>query len=311
MAKKIPKDQFVASLMPDSDKRMGAVASASLLAALLLGFWASLYERIIDPVVFVKSEKTELTEVMTIEKKQEEKKEVKQKPRKPDLLKHGGGGGGKPKGPGNPRVPEKRGILKMLTTQTKNASADIYDLMNNQKFARDIDKVLQSANGLQTAGKVQLGERRGIANGGFNEGVAAGGSGGIANSFGELFGTGSNAIDLKGKGHYSPPKEKDIVMGSGAGYRSASDIMRVVRQRTPGLRHVYNKYLKKNSGFQGKVTLRFTISPGGEIISISMVSATTGYDAFDNEVKNTVARWTFGTVKSGNTTVTIPFTFTE
>ncbi|MCK9182551.1 MAG: TonB family protein [Fibrobacteraceae bacterium] len=87
--------------------------------------------------------------------------------------------------------------------------------------------------------------------------------------------------------------------------------MKVVRQRTPGLRHIYNKYLKLQPGFAGKVTLRFTIAPGGDIISISIASSTTGYGDFDSEVKNTVSRWTFSKVKSGNTTVTIPFTFSE
>ena len=33
--------------------------------------------------------------------------------------------------------------------------------------------------------------------------------------------------------------------------------------------------------------------------------------AIDDEIKNAVGRWTFSKVKSGNTTVTIPFTFTE
>jgi TonB family protein len=84
-----------------------------------------------------------------------------------------------------------------------------------------------------------------------------------------------------------------------------------VRQRTPGLRHIYNKFLKKKPGFQGKVTLKFTIAPGGEIISISIASSTTGYGEFDGEIKGAVSRWKFSKVKSGNTTVTIPFTFSE
>ena len=87
--------------------------------------------------------------------------------------------------------------------------------------------------------------------------------------------------------------------------------MKVVRQRTPGLRHIYNKFLKKKPGFQGKVTLKFTIAPGGEVISISIASSTTGYGEFDSSIKNAVGNWTFSKVKSGNTTVTIPFTFTE
>ena len=66
-----------------------------------------------------------------------------------------------------------------------------------------------------------------------------------------------------------------------------------------------------NKLFQGKVTLKFTIAPGGEVISISIASSTTGYGEFDGEIKNAVSRWKFSKVKSGNTTVTIPFTFSE
>ena len=99
--------------------------------------------------------------------------------------------------------------------------------------------------------------------------------------------------------------------------RSASDIMEVVRQRMPGLRHIYNKFLKQQPHFQGVVSLRFTIAPGGEIISISIASSTTGYGEFDNEIKTAVSRWNFGKFKcdDGNvaneTTVTVPFTFYE
>jgi TonB family protein len=107
------------------------------------------------------------------------------------------------------------------------------------------------------------------------------------------------------------PKMNEIDMGSPSASRSASEIMKVVKQRTPGLRHIYNKYLKKKPGFQGKVTMKFTIAPGGEIISIAVVGSTTGYAEFDSEVKKSVSGWKFSKIKSGNTTVTIPFTFTE
>jgi TonB family protein len=202
-------------------------------------------------------------------------------------------------------------VLKLLTAQTKNASAAAYDLMKNQKFTKDIDKVLKDVAGLQTTGKTVLGGRRGKANGGFNEGYAEGGSGGIGDGLAGLLGGGGGGIATKAKGSIKTPSMRDIDMGAGGGSRSAADIMKVVRQRTPGLRHIYNKCLKKKPGFQGKVTLRFTIAPGGEIISISTVSSTTGFAEFDSEVKNAVSRWTFSKVKSGNTTVTIPFTFSE
>ncbi|MBQ5464546.1 MAG: TonB family protein [Fibrobacter sp.] len=302
-------DPFIASLMPESDKKMGAIAGVSLVIALAMCIWASMYEQVVAEVVFDNADSVDLTTSMQIEQK-EEKKEEKKKP-EPKKPRKKAGGGGKPRGKGQPNAPQTRGVLKLLTAQTKNASAAAYDLMKNQKFTKDIDKVLKDVAGLQTTGKTVLGGRRGKADGGFNEGYAEGGSGGIGDGLAGLLGGGGGGIATKAKGSIKTPSMRDIDMGAGGGSRSAADIMKVVRQRTPGLRHIYNKCLKKKPGFQGKVTLRFTIAPGGEIISISTVSSTTGYSEFDNEVKNAVSRWTFSKVKSGNTTVTIPFTFSE
>ncbi|WP_407455980.1 TonB family protein [Fibrobacter sp.] len=303
-------DPLVASLMPESDKKMGAIAGISLVVALAICLWASMYEQVVDEVVFDDSAAADLTASMTIDEKKEEKKEEKKKeePKKPRKK---AGGGGKPRGKGQPNAPQTRGVLKLLTAQTKNASAGAYDLMKNQKFSKDIDKVLKDVAGLQTTGKTVLGGRRGKADGGFNEGYAEGGSGGIGDGLAGLLGGGGGGIATKAKGSIKTPSERDIDMGAGGGSRSAADIMKVVRQRTPGLRHIYNKFLKKKPGFQGKVTLKFTIAPGGEIISISIASSTTGYGEFDGEVKSAVSRWKFSKVKSGNTTVTIPFTFSE
>ena len=311
MAKKnTPVDPLVAALMPESDKKMGAIAGGSVLVALALSFWASMYEAVVDEVIFDTSEGPDLTASMSMDEKKEEKKEEKKKeePKKPRKK---AGGGGKPRGKGQPNAPQTRGVLKLLTAQTKTASAAAYDLMKNQKFTKDIDKVLKDVAGLQTTGKTVLGGRRGKADGGFNEGYAEGGAGGIGDGLAGLFGGGGGGIATKAKGNIKTPSARDIDMGAGGGSRSAADIMKVVRQRTPGLRHIYNKFLKKKPGFQGKVTLKFTIAPGGEVISIAIASSTTGFSEFDAQVKSAVGRWTFSKVKSGNTTVTIPFTFTE
>lgn len=93
--------------------------------------------------------------------------------------------------------------------------------------------------------------------------------------------------------------------------RSASDVLKFFRQRTPGLRHVYRKHLKKLPGFQGQITLKFTIISSGEISDISIVSSTTQNREFDTEIQRYVSRWKFHKIKSGKTTVTIPLTFTE
>jgi TonB family protein len=304
-------ESFIASLLPDSDKKMVRIAGVSLLVAILLCFWAAAYEVVINDSIFVDTPTTEITATMNIIDKKEEKKPDKKPEQKPqNIQSKRPGTGGKPVGQGNPRAPLNRGVIHALEAQTANASAAAYDLIK-QSFAKDIDKVLKNTNGLQVTGKTKIGEVRGKIHDGFNQGMFAGGSGGIGDDISNLISGSAGAISTKAMGNIKAPKDTDIEWGSGPASRSATDIMKVVRQRTPGLRHVYNKYLKKMPGFQGKVTLKFTIAPGGEIISISLVSSTTDYSEFDNEIKKSVGRWTFSKVKSGNTTVTIPFTFTE
>ncbi|MCQ2103061.1 MAG: TonB family protein [Fibrobacter sp.] len=158
-----------------------------------------------------------------------------------------------------PNAPQTRGVLKLLSAETKNVNS----------------------------GKSRCNDRRVKADGGF-EGVAT-----------------------KAKGSIKTPSERDVDIDSDDGSRSAADIMKVVRQRTPGLRHIYIKFLKKKPGFAGKVTLKVLIASSGEITSISIASSTTGFGKFDNEIKSAVSHWKFGTVKSGNTSVTIPFFFSE
>ena len=144
-----------------------------------------------------------------------------------------------------------------------------------------------------------------------DEEYAEGGSSGYGDGLAGLFGGGGGGISTKTKCTIKTPSAQDVDVKSQHGSRSVADIMKVVRQRSPGLRHIYNKFLKEKAGFEGKVVLKFTIAPGGEVISISIVSSTTGFGEFDAAIKSAVQNWPFSKVKEGNTTVTIPFTFSE
>lgn len=309
------QNAFIASLMPDSDKKMVRIASASLIVALALGFWASTYESIIDEIMFDPPLKDNLDVTVTMKNPMEEKKPEPPKkiPTKEEINRKRLGGGGKPKGDGDLRAPINRGVLERLTAMTNTASAQAYDLAN-KTFAKDMIKTLKVLNGLQVTGKTSIADkRRGKPDVGFNPGSISGGSGGgIGDLLGGLLGGPAGALKTKAKPkNMQVPKMTEIDMSSAGASRSASEIMKVVKQRTPGLRHIYNTHLKKKPGFQGKVTLKFTIAPGGEIISIAVVGSTTGFSEFDSAIKAAVGKWTFNKIKSGNTTVTIPFTFTE
>ena len=184
------------------------------------------------------------------------------------------------------------------------------DLTTTQEFANNNDIVLKDETSLQTTDKITSRRRHSRAYEDSEDDYVKDNSDGFGDGLAGLLGGGGGGIATKAKGSIKTPSIRDIDMDA-SGSRSAADIMKVVRQRTPGLRHIYNKSLKKKPGFQGKVTLKFTIAPDGEINNISIASSTTGFSEFDNEIKNAVSRWTFSKVESGNSTVTIPFTFCE
>ena len=93
------------------------------------------------------------------------------------------------------------------------------------------------------------------------------------------------------------------------GSRSAKDVLEIMHQRKPGLRHVYNKFLKKKPGFEGRVVLRLEIAPSGEVVRTAVAYSSTGYEEFDNAVSDYVGGIPFGEVESGSAKVTIPLTF--
>ena len=76
--------------------------------------------------------------------------------------------------------------------------------------------------------------------------------------------------------------------------------LKVAQQRTPGLRHVYNKFLKKKADpFAGEITVKLIITEDGSVKKIQIVSSTTDYTEFDEEIKTLLSRWIFPKVESG------------
>ena len=90
-------------------------------------------------------------------------------------------------------------------------------------------------------------------------------------------------------------------------------IKRVFQQRSPGLRHIYRKFVKKDSAntFQGKIVLKLTIAADGSVKESSIKKSTTGVKEFDENIRTVVSRWTFPKVKSGTIVVYVPIRFYE
>jgi TonB family protein len=305
---------IVTKMEVESDKRLGKFLGVfAIVGGAFVGY--ALTIEVMIPVALYATTKDDTSQVVmkladVEKKKDDDKKKLKNAPPKPRKK---SGGGGKPRGRGNPNAPVTQAALKLITSRTTSSSLSSYDLMN-QKFAKDLDKVINNVSGLTKTGQTRLGGRRGKVDGGWNDGFAVGGSGGVDDLLGGLWGGDAGPLGVKAKGGLGlkAPSASDIDMGQESGQRSTESILRVIRQHTPGLRHTYNKYLKTNPGFKGKITLKFAIAPSGSIVELTIVGTTTGVGEFDSEIRDKVRTWRFEPVKGkSNDVVTVPFTFSE
>lgn len=107
----------------------------------------------------------------------------------------------------------------------------------------------------------------------------------------------------------SPAKASDIELsGEGAHSRSPESILRVIRQYTGSFQYTYQKFLRNDPGLGGKLSLKFTIAPGGDIVAVTVVRSNTGNAELDDEIRDKARRMKFGKVEGGNLTVTYHFT---
>jgi TonB family protein len=316
---KLPKvaDPLKGLLVTDDAKVLKACGSGSA-SALVLAAWMSAIT-IIIPTTFLGVEPERDSHIimdMGIDKKPD--------PVKPKVEKSGGDkmgkpGSLKPDASNTPRPMQQvlnTSFLHLVQSRTQKANKSAFDLLGKD-FIKDISKTLEHTR-LVKSGNTKIASPRGKLGGlGFNEfGYGGDGDGtgeGIGKTIEALLGIGGppriTGAGLKAKS--TPVRHGEIDMGLSAAGRSLAEIQRLIRARTPGLRSVYNRYLKQVPGFSGKVNISFTITPSGEIVNAKLVASSTGVPGFDEAVLQKIMTWKFPAVKSGNTTISIPFTFSE
>jgi len=81
----------------------------------------------------------------------------------------------------------------------------------------------------------------------------------------------------------------------------------VIRDQFGGIRYSCEKYLRKNPTASGKISLRITIAPNGDVVAINVTSSSTGMPALDEEIKRKTQYMHFEPIEKGNVTVTYAF----
>ncbi|RLC44747.1 MAG: hypothetical protein DRH44_01295, partial [Candidatus Coatesbacteria bacterium] len=176
----------------------------------------------------------------------------------------------------------------------------------------DIDSILGSLGGLKTSGLPTSGG----GGGGFGLGGGlglGGGRGGIDDLISGLGGGGGgaeNTIKLKKEGSVKITGPSGITgAGAGSGQRSSAIIRSVVEAHRSGIEYTYKKYLKRDPTLEGKIVVRFTISPSGQVSSVEIISSTMGLPAIEKDIINLIYNWRFPPIPEGDVTVIYPFIF--
>ncbi len=259
------------------------------------------------------------------EKKEEEKKEEPKPEPKPQDA--GGASDQKPTNPNEGGATEVRTVAWPPNSPSSVMNNSVLDKINTNSDGllgeavdaseeNVVDAILAGGGGHMTKGSRGGrgaggdGDRMGGLGGvGFGTGGRAGwGTGNGGTRKGKMaLGAGGTGHGIATRGKISPPKPSDVELGGEAGSRSPESILRVIRAHIGGFKYTYEKYLKDNPNLGGKISLKFTISPAGDIIAISVASSNTGNGALDSEIKDKARRMKFDQIEKGNVTVTYAF----
>src|SRR5690606_31005652 len=180
---------LVQRLSVESDKRLGKFMGVFGIVGAAFISYAMTVEIMIPVALYNSAHKEDTAQVVMklgeVEKKMDEEK--KKKANAPPKPRKKSGGGAKARGKGVPNAPVTQAALKLITSRTSSSCLSSYDLMN-QKFAEGLDKVINNVSGLTKTGQTRLGGRRGQVDGGWNAGYAVGGSGGVDDLLGGVWG---------------------------------------------------------------------------------------------------------------------------
>lgn len=198
----------------------------------------------------------------------------------------------------------------VLTSRARRNDLGAYDLIGKAARNLDLDK-LSELPVLKRTPHSGIGGRRGMESHEFNLEYIEdgdGGKGGGKDGVSLLPRLEPRVMVLPGTG----PRISSIDYAQETNARSSAAILAVIKSHSPGLRHIYNGFLKQRPGLAGKIQISFAIAPSGDIVELSIASSTTSAPDFDAAVAAQVRSWRFDAVKAaGNDHVTVPFTFSE
>ncbi len=91
---------------------------------------------------------------------------------------------------------------------------------------------------------------------------------------------------------------------------SSAEIERVFQKNKGGIFNLYNRALRKNPSLAGKVVVELTISPGGQVTSVKLLSSELGDKKLERKLVLRIKKFKFAArANAAETVVKYPIDF--
>ncbi|MFP4596875.1 MAG: AgmX/PglI C-terminal domain-containing protein [Persicimonas sp.] len=195
-------------------------------------------------------------------------------------------------------------LSSMWGSGSESVGSDAVDAIGNMEGEQT--GAAKGFGGLGVAGSGRGGG--GVSESGFgmaNVGTSGRGGGGRGGS-----GYGKGAGNLGEKENKLP----QVVPGKPAvtGSLDKEIIQRVIRKHRREVAYCYEKELQKNKSLKGRIKVKFTISPTGDVVSAVVSNSTMNDQTVESCVTSKIQRWVFPEPKGGGmVVVNYPFNFSR
>jgi TonB family protein len=193
----------------------------------------------------------------------------------------------------------KKGLLGLLGGRGSASTARRTrgSILEGQGAAADLDKVLENVEGLRSA----------QGSGGDGLGTGEGLSGDIDAS--GVSGSGTRSVQVAQREQQVVEAKEEVSLDELTLKQAVAAIHKAVGTYLGGIRYLYNRELRRNPDLEGKLTVRITVSPEGEVLDCEVVDSTLDSPDLEKAVVKRVKKWNLPAVAPRVISVTYPFVF--
>lgn len=199
---------------------------------------------------------------------------------------------------------ESQGVLGLLSgTGVSDQSNALADVLLDKGLATSLDEVMSNS-------KLTVGKGTGV-----NDDLdkllnLADLDNGIDDIIGDVDEV--ESVSFAKKGEIQLERVGEIKGTPGAvGQRSEESVRSVLAAYMGRMKYIYEKYLKHDETFGGKMVVEVVIAASGKVENAKIITSNMNNPEFEREILDVIRRWKYAPIDQGTVTVTYPMVFNK